>query len=67
MGNIHESPLIDTNRRRGIVHDILTFNRKQGIIIREIVEILLQSKMGNRVGIFNTAPRTNLVYAQQEL
>ena len=32
---IHAVPLIDTNRRRGIVPHNLAFNRKQGILIRE--------------------------------
>ena len=35
MDNTHAIPVIDTNRRRGIVPDNLTFSRKQGIIIRE--------------------------------
>ena len=35
MDNTHSIPVIDTNRRRGIVPDNLTFSRKQGILIRE--------------------------------
>ena len=35
MDNIHSIPFIDTNRKRGTVHYNLTFNRKQGMIIRE--------------------------------
>ena len=35
MDNTHSIPVIDTNRRRGIVPDNLAFSRKQGIIIRE--------------------------------
>ena len=35
MDNTHAIPVIDTNRRRGIVPDNLAFSRKQGIIIRE--------------------------------
>ncbi len=35
MDNTHAIPIIDTNRRRGIVPDNLGFNRKQGIIIRK--------------------------------
>ena len=34
--NTHAMPVIDTNRRRGIVQDRLTFNRKQGITLRKI-------------------------------
>ena len=33
--NTHAMPVIDTNRRRGIVQDRLTFNRKQGITLRK--------------------------------
>ena len=33
--NTHAIPVIDTNRRMGIVPGNLTFNRKQGIIIRK--------------------------------
>ena len=33
--NTHALPVIDTNKRRGIVPDNLSFNRKQGIIIRK--------------------------------
>ena len=33
--NTHALPVIDTNKRRGIVENNLTFNRKQGIIIRK--------------------------------
>jgi hypothetical protein len=35
LDNTHVIPVIDTNRRRGIVPDNLTFSRKQGIIIRD--------------------------------
>ncbi len=35
MMNTHAIPVIDTNRRRGIVDHNMTFNRKQGIITRE--------------------------------
>lgn len=35
IDNAQGVPVIDTNRRRGIVPDNLAFNRKQGIIIRE--------------------------------
>ena len=35
MENTHALPVIDTNKRRGIVPNNLAFNRKQGIIIRE--------------------------------
>jgi hypothetical protein len=34
--NTNANPVIDTIRRRGIVPDNLKFNRKQGIIIREM-------------------------------
>ena len=33
--NTHAMPVIDTNRRRGIIEDRLTFNRKQGITLRK--------------------------------
>ena len=33
--NTHALPVIYTNKRRGIVENNLTFNRKQGIIIRK--------------------------------
>ena len=33
--NTHALPVTDTNKRRGIVENNLTFNRKQGIIIRK--------------------------------
>ena len=33
--NTQAMPVIDTNRRRGIVQDRLTFNRKQGITLRK--------------------------------
>ena len=33
--NTHAMPVIDTNRRRGIVENKLTYNRKMGIAIRE--------------------------------
>ena len=36
MENINALPVIDTNKRRGIVLDNMAFNRKQGIIIREM-------------------------------
>lgn len=34
MENTHAIPIIDTNRRRGVVPYNLTFNRKQGKIIK---------------------------------
>ena len=33
--NAHAVPVIDTNKRRGIVEDKLTYNRKLGIAIRK--------------------------------
>ena len=33
--NTHAIPVIDTNRRRGIIEDRLTFNRKLGIALRK--------------------------------
>jgi hypothetical protein len=33
--NTQAMPVIDNNRRRGIVQDRLTFNRKQGITLRK--------------------------------
>ena len=33
--NTHALPVTDTNKRRGIVENNLTFNRKQGISIRK--------------------------------
>ena len=33
--NTHALPVIDTNRRRGIIEDRLTFNRKLGIALRK--------------------------------
>lgn len=35
LGNTHAIPVIDTNRRRGIIPDNLTFNRKRLIITKE--------------------------------
>ncbi len=35
FGNTHAIPVINTNRRRGIVEDRLTFNRKLGIALRK--------------------------------
>jgi len=36
--NRHALPVIDTNKRKCIVENNLTFNRKQGIIIRKSEE-----------------------------
>ena len=36
--NKHALPVLDTNKRRGIAENNLTFNRKQGIIIRKSEE-----------------------------
>ena len=33
--NTHALPVIDTNRRRGIIEDRLTYNRKLGIALRK--------------------------------
>ncbi len=36
FNNTHSIPLIDTNKRRGIINNNLSYNRKLGILIRKI-------------------------------
>ena len=50
--NTHAIPVIDTNRRRGIIEDRLTFNRKLGIALRKKRIIKVQIEMGDRKDIF---------------
>ena len=50
--NAHTMPVIDTNRRRGIVQDRLTYNRKLGIALRKKRIIKIQIAVGDRKDIF---------------
>ena len=50
--NTHAMPVIDTNRRRGIVQDRLTYNRKLGIALRKKRIIKIQIAVGDRKDIF---------------
>ncbi|MCL4453190.1 MAG: transposase [Candidatus Thermoplasmatota archaeon] len=52
--NAHTMPVIDTNRRRGIVQDRLTYNRKLGIALRKKRIIKIQIAVGDRKDIFHS-------------
>ena len=52
--NTHSIPVIDTNRRRGIVENKLTYNRKLGIALRKKGIIKVQIEVGDRKDIFHS-------------